>query len=1137
MSWLRRSSIVLFALSASAVAGCGDDGGTQGPRPDAGLYDDAAPAPDAPASFVANAEAHWVTRNTIAIPTTLPGDRFELHHAPDGGIALEDGALTGGTALILTVDEAGLPEAVTAKFPHLAGYKALALAETDATQVSEILAGQLVLVGLDTSGAVQAATSVQIPGVLDDLYAAAAAAPEVELGVTFADTPLAKTPTFRLWAPTARKVTLKVYAAADKAEVASEVMTRDDATGVWSYAATDESWYGNYYRYEVEVFAPRANPGDTTTAPGEVVVNLVTDPYSLGLSTNSQYSLIVNLDDEGTKPTGWDAFTPPDNFEAPEDIVLYEVHLRDFSVSDETVTNPAHRGKYLAFTYNGVGARPLSDGMAHLQRLSQVAVAGNPDSTLQGITHVHLLPVFDIATINEDANERIDIDVAGSVAALCERLDDVVPAVSCSEDATKAIREVLEALLEASGAGAGTRGDTEEIQALVDSVRGYDGYNWGYDPFHYTTPEGSYATNPEGVTRILEFRAMVMGLGAIDLRTVMDVVYNHTKASGQDDQSVLDKIVPGYYHRQNAVNGSVEKSTCCENTASEHAMMEKLMIDSAVTWASQYKIAGFRFDLMGHHMKSNMLKVQAALKAVDPKFYVYGEGWDFGEVVSGARGENATQQNLAGTEIGTFSDRLRDGVRGGGPFDSGADLRKKQGFINGMFYDPNEANTDTADVQKGKLLDQTDLISLGLAANLKEFVLTRKDGKNVIGADVDYNGYDAGYTLDPADEITYVAAHDNQTLFDNNQYKAKTGTTMEDRTRMQVLGLGITILAQGIPFLHMGEDILRSKSMARDSYDYGDWFNRVDFSYPENADATNNWNVGLPPKEKDESSYPIIRTLLEDTSIAPRAANMALSHAMTRELLFIRRESPLFRLTTAEDVKKRMDFHNVGPAQVPGFIVMTITDGTCAGVDLDDGKDNVAVFINATDDLQTFTATDTPLGGKLWVLHRAIETGSDPRAPQMSFESDVFSVPARSIAVFLDLQSGARDAGICNTKVAEDVPPPGGDVSKDVYIRGTLTDPQWDGLDYKFAKVAEGRYEVAVTGLAAGSYQFKVADDSWSTHNWGGSTGNPVLAPGGNLTLATNGANINLTITTAGDYTFILDTTNLEAPVLSLEAQ
>jgi hypothetical protein len=325
--------------------------------------------------------------------------------------------------------------------------------------------------------------------------------------------------------------------------------------------------------------------------------------------------------------------------------------------------------------------------------------------------------------------------------------------------------------------------------------------------------------------------------------------------------------------------------------------------------------------------------------------------------------------------------------------------------------------------------------------------------------------------------------------------------------------------------------------MARDSYDYGDWFNRVDFSYPENADATNNWNVGLPPKEKDESSYPIIRTLLEDTSIAPRAANMALSHAMTRELLFIRRESPLFRLTTAEDVKKRMDFHNVGPAQVPGFIVMTITDGTCAGVDLDDGKDNVAVFINATDDLQTFTATDTPLGGKLWVLHRAIETGSDPRAPQMSFESDVFSVPARSIAVFLDLQSGARDAGICNTKVAEDVPPPGGDVSKDVYIRGTLTDPQWDGLDYKFAKVAEGRYEVAVTGLAAGSYQFKVADDSWSTHNWGGSTGNPVLAPGGNLTLATNGANINLTITTAGDYTFILDTTNLEAPVLSLEAQ
>jgi pullulanase len=1136
MSWLRRSSILLFALSASALAGCGDDGGNQGPRPDAGV-NDATPGPDGPSSFVANAEAHWVTRAVIAVPATMAGARFELHHAPDGGIGLDGDDLTGSTALTLTVDAAGLPAAVTDKFPHLTGYKALTLAAGDAAQASEILQGQLVLAARDAGGAVIAATSVQIPGVLDDIYASAAGTLDARLGVTFEDEAAPQKPTFRLWAPTAKKVSLKVHAVADKAEVATQVMTRDDVTGVWSYAAADAAWYGNYYRYEVEVFAPRANPGDMTTAPGELVVNLVTDPYSVGLSTNSEYSMIVNLDDAATKPTGWDAFTPPVNFVTPEDIVLYEVHVRDFSIADQTV-EAQHRGKYLAFTYTGTPDRALSDGMAHLQRLAEVTVPGIVGSTQQGVTHVHVLPVFDIATINEVASERIDIDVAASVGALCQRLDDVVPGVTCTADATKTIREVLEALLVQSGTD-GTRGDTEEIQALVDATRGYDGYNWGYDPFHYTAPEGSYATNPEGLARILELRAMVMGLGAINLRTVMDVVYNHTNASGQDDKSVLDRIVPGYYHRQNAVNGGVERSTCCENTASEHAMMEKLMLDSVVTWVEQYKIAGFRFDLMAHHMKSNMVKVRDRLAEIDSKLYVYGEGWDFGEVVGGTRGENATQENLAGTQIATFSDRLRDGVRGGGPFDSGADLRKNQGFINGMSYDPNEINTDAADIQKGKLLDQIDLISLGLAANLKDFVLTRKDGKNVVGADVSYNGYDAGYTLDPADVITYVSAHDNQTLFDNNQYKIPTGTSMEDRVRMQVLGLGITILAQGIPFLHMGEDILRSKSMARDSYDYGDWFNKVDFSYPDNAAASNNWNVGLPPKEKDEAAYPIIRNVIGDASIAPQAAHMAQAHAMTRELLFMRRESPLFRLRTGADVKTRVDFHNVGPTQKPGFIVMTITDGTCGALalaDLDPVKDNLAILINATDAPETFPVAGTALEGKGWILHRALEDGSDPRKSQMRFTNNQFEVPARSISVFIDVQDDPRDAGICNTKVAEEVLPPGGDLTKDVFIRGTLTELEWDGLDYKFVKVAEGRYEVVVAALLADTYQFKIADDSWSTHNWGGSPGNTTLVPGGSLTLG-SGDNITLTIATAGDYKFILDTTSLEAPVLTLEAQ
>jgi pullulanase len=196
--------------------------------------------------------------------------------------------------------------------------------------------------------------------------------------------------------------------------------------------------------------------------------------------------------------------------------------------------------------------------------------------------------------------------------------------------------------------------DSDQQQALIGALRDQDPFNWGYDPFHFTVPEGSYSTDPDGPARIIEFRQMVQALNQTGLRVVMDVVYNHTHAAGQDEKSVLDRVVPGYYHRLNE-RGAVETSTCCANTASEHQMMEKLMIDSLVTWAVEYKVDAFRFDLMGHHMVDNMLNVRAALDAltleehgVDGKsIYLYGEGWNFGEVADNARGVNATQFNMA----------------------------------------------------------------------------------------------------------------------------------------------------------------------------------------------------------------------------------------------------------------------------------------------------------------------------------------------------------------------------------------------------------------------------------------------------------------------------------------------------------
>ena len=482
--------------------------------------------------------------------------------------------------------------------------------------------------------------------------------------------------------------------------------------------------------------------------------------------------------------------------------------------------------------------------------------------------------------------------------------------------------------------------DSTQQQSAVLAVAARDGFNWGYDPFHFTVPEGSYATDPDGPQRIREFREMVRGLAAIGLRVVMDVVYNHTSASGQAEHSVLDRIVPGYYHRLD-LDGAVTTSTCCANTASEHRMMEKLMVDSVVTWAKAYKVDGFRFDLMGHHMKSNMLKVQEALHALRPwkdgvdgrAIYVYGEGWNFGEVANGARGVNAVQGNMAGTGIGTFDDRSRDAIRGGGPF-SGL---REQGFINGLFYDRN--GTIQGD-ELNALLQRSDWLRLGLSGNLASFRFEDRWGNTVAGRDLEYLGQRAGYAQDPVDDIKYADAHDNETLFDANQLKAPVATSMDDRVRIQNLGVSLIGLGQGIPFFHAGVELLRSKSLDRNSFNSGDWFNKLDFT-----GESNNWGVGLPPAPDNQANWPQLQPLLANPALRPAPPHMRRACDHMLEILRIRASSKLFRLPTGADVNAALSLFNTGPRQVPGVVAMTIADPQAR---FDRLVARVVVVVNAT---------------------------------------------------------------------------------------------------------------------------------------------------------------------------------------------
>jgi pullulanase-type alpha-1,6-glucosidase len=872
---------------------------------------------------LAEQRAYWVGENTIAwAAATSSANSYSLHYAPTGGLAASDSGITGGFSIALTVDPAGLPTDVTDKFPHLSGLPALIIDPVDLPLVPEILKGQIAVSAVNGDGLSVDATGLQIPGVLDDLYTY-----DGVLGVSWES----GEPTIRVWAPTAKTVTLHLFDDSDPATASTaSAMSPDPATGVWG-ATGDATWTNKYYLFEVEVYVH---------STGQVENNLVTDPYSYSLATNSARSQIVDLSDPSLQPAGWETLEKPPLL-APEDISIYEIHVRDFSVNDPLVPEEI-KGTFKAFT--------LEDtyGTNHLEALEAA-----------GLSHLHLLPSFDIATVNEDRATWQEPDPA-----------------------------VLETYPP----------DSEEQQAAVTATENLDGFNWGYDPFHYTVPEGSYATDPDGSTRIVEFREMVQALNQKGLRVVMDVVYNHTNAAGQSEKSVLDRIVPGYYHRLND-QGGVETSSCCPNTASEHNMMEKLMVDSLVTWAKEYKVDAFRFDLMGHHMKRNMESVRAALDALTlaadgvdgQSIYLYGEGWNFGEVADNARGVNATQLNMPGTGIGTFSDRQRDAVRGGGPFDGGDDLIRRQGFANGLYYDPNALNSGSMS-ERDILLLLSDQIRVGMTGNLADYRFIDRNGKLVSGSEVDYNGQPAGYTLDPQEVITYISKHDNQTLYDNNVYKAPVATSTADRVRIQNVGLSTVLLGQGVPFLHAGSDLLRSKSLDRDSFNSGDWFNRLDFTYQEN-----NFGVGLPVAGKNQDNWPIMAPLLADPNLVPLPEDIAQSAALLQELLEIRYSSPLFRLETAAEIMDRVAFHNTGSAQIPGLVVMSIIDevGT-----IDRGTEWIVTLVNANDAPATFPLPAA--AGLELSLHPVQAASVDPVVQTSAFDSatGTFYIPGRTTAVF-----------------------------------------------------------------------------------------------------------------------------------------
>ena len=496
---------------------------------------------------------------------------------------------------------------------------------------------------------------------------------------------------FKIWAPTASAVKLRIYASGDGGKPLQTFNLLKGREGTWSISVK-EDLKNQYYTFQTNI--------------NGIWLNERPDIYAKAVGVNGKRGMVVDL--VSTDPKKWSLDKKPVQ-KSFTDIIIYELHVRDLSISPNSGIE--HKGKFLGLTETKTRSQDGTvTGLDHIKSL--------------GVTHIHLLPSFDFNSIDESK--------AGSAQ-----------------------------------------------------------YNWGYDPLNYNVPEGSYATDAyDGNVRIREFKKMVQTLHSNGLRVILDVVYNHTC----DTTANFNEFVPGYFYRHKA-DGSYSNGTGCGNeTASEKAMMRKYMVESVVYWAREYHIDGFRFDLMGVHDIETMNAISAALHAIDPTIFIYGEGWTAGDspLPEQLRADKANVAKL--DKIAVFSDDIRDGLRGGW-----SDVKSK-GFVSGA---PGTAES----------------VKFGIVGSVQH-------------PQVDYTrvNYDkAPWAAEPYQTITYVSCHDDNTLWDRLKISNPSASEPE-LIKMDKLANAIVLTSQGVSFLLAGEEMLRSKNGVANSFNSPDAINQLDWS-------------------------------------------------------------------------------------------------------------------------------------------------------------------------------------------------------------------------------------------------------------------------------------------------------------------
>jgi pullulanase len=491
--------------------------------------------------------------------------------------------------------------------------------------------------------------------------------------------------TFKVWAPTVEKITVLVYENFKDDKRQEYEMTKVDK-GIWELVLVGD-FKNKYYNYLV------LKDGVKKETP---------DIYTKGASANGKRGMIVDF--SSINPENWENHKKPVGINRTQ-AIIYEIHVRDFSVDpDSGIKN---KGKYLAFTEkNTKTPEGVATGLDHLKDL--------------GITHVHLMPVYDFASVDENKND----------------------------------------------------------------------YNWGYDPYLYNVVEGSYATDArDGSIRIREFKTMVQTLHENGISVIMDVVYNHTFAIAN---SPMDILAHGYYYRHDDQGNYTNGSGCGNETASENPMMRKFMVDSIKFWAEEYKIDGFRFDLMALHDIDTMKEIEKQAKIINPNIIIYGEPWTGGQssLAPSLQFKKGSQKDM---QVSVFNDNLRNALKGD---NDGTQI----GFVSG---------------------------GAGLEIEVK---------KGIVGS-IKYSNDISDFAKEPGETINYVSAHDNLCLYDKIK-KSNNNNTEFEREKMNRLALSIILTSQGIPFIQGGTEILRTKQGNHNTYNAGDAVNEIHWSKKAECEET-----------------------------------------------------------------------------------------------------------------------------------------------------------------------------------------------------------------------------------------------------------------------------------------------------------